>query len=505
MALPTLRCRPGVYRRLIAFAPLALALLLPLAASGEGDGPSAPRPYAVTRVVIDAGHGGHDHGCSGKHSREKHVALDIALKVGGYIQEQLPDVEVIYTRTTDVFVELHERAAIANRAHADVFISIHCNANTSTRPYGTETYVMGLHRNEANLDVAKRENAVITLEDDYNQHYDGFDPHDPTAHIIFSLFQGAHLEQSIELAGRIEEQFAERVGRKSRGVKQAGFLVLYKTTMPAVLIETGFLTNPGEENFLASEEGKVYMASAIFRAFRDYKLHTEAKGLVAPSGETPLASAGTPTPTPAPAPAPVPVAQTAAETAPETVAETPPSPADTRPDEPAEATAQTTAATDAPAEPAEPVAEPDPVAEPEPADPLPAVTEPVADAAAELPPSGEARPAPPEEAPAAFAEQAETAPVETVPPAATPSPGEPETVYRIQVYASHRKYKSTDPLFQPLQGEDLYRAQEGNLYKYMVGRFATRPEAEAKQAELRERGYHDCFIVTQRFAVLAAQ
>jgi hypothetical protein len=136
---------------------------------------------------------------------------------------------------------------------------------------------------------------------------------------------------------------------------------------------------------------------------------------------------------------------------------------------------------------------------------LPPVTEPVAEAAAELPPSGEARPAPPEEAPAAFAEQAETAPAETVPTAATPSPGEPETVYRIQVYASHRKYKSTDPLFQPLQGEDLYRAQEGNLYKYMVGRFATRPEAEAKQAELRERGYHDCFIVTQRFAVLAAQ
>ncbi|MFT7587916.1 MAG: N-acetylmuramoyl-L-alanine amidase [Limisphaerales bacterium] len=242
------------------------------ASSSTGDSQSA-----VTTVVIDAGHGGHDAGCSGKHSKEKHVALDIALRLGTYIEEKIPGVKVIYTRKTDVFIELHERAAIANRANADVFISIHCNANGATSAYGTETYVMGLHKNSANLDVAKRENDVVLLEDNYNSHYDGFDPNSATAHIIFTLFQHAYLGQSISLASKIEDQFAKRVSRKSRGVKQAGFLVLYKTTMPSVLIETGFLSNIKEENFLDSDNGKDLMASAIFRAFRDYKVEMDAK------------------------------------------------------------------------------------------------------------------------------------------------------------------------------------------------------------------------------------
>ena len=422
------------------------------APSGVPAEPAAPL-YKVRKVVIDAGHGGHDHGCSGVQSKEKHVALQIALKVGAYIEKNLPDVEVIYTRKTDVFVELYERAAIANRADADVFISIHCNANPNTSPYGTETYVMGLHRNEANLGVAKRENDVVLLEDDYNHHYDGFDPNSPNAHIIFSLFQGAHLEQSIELAGRIEEQFSERVGRKSRGVKQAGFLVLYKTTMPAVLIETGFLTNATEEIFLASDQGMDLMASAIFRAFRDYKVHTEARANV---NAEPVAIAESGTQVPAQLP-------------------------DQKPAE-------------------KPEARPQPIATEQPA-PKPAAQQPAAKPAAQQP-----APKPAAQTPAATPASTPAATPATT-PAATPTlataEAAPLVVYRVQIYVSSRKLASTDPLFKPLNGEKLYRTQQGTLYKYSVGHFATAEEAAAKKAQLRTGAYPDAFIVAQEAANLA--
>ncbi len=228
-------------------------------------------PYVLKTVVIDAGHGGYDQGCSGSSNKEKTVALNLALKLGALIEKNYPDVKVIYTRKTDVFVELYERAAIANRNNADLFICIHCNANPSTSPTGTETYVMGLHKTEANLNVAKRENDVILMEDDYNQHYDGFDPNNPASHIIFSLNQHAFMDQSILFASSVEKYFKSNANRSSRGVKQAGFLVLWKTTMPSVLIETGFLTNSSEEKFLGSEGGQNTMAESIFYAFRDYK------------------------------------------------------------------------------------------------------------------------------------------------------------------------------------------------------------------------------------------
>lgn len=227
--------------------------------------------YKLKTVVIDAGHGGQDYGCNGKNSYEKNVALNIALKLGAQIQEKYPDVKVIYTRKTDVFVELYERAAIANRNKADLFICIHCNANPSTSPYGTETYVMGLHKTEANLNVAKRENDVILMEDDYDQHYDGFDPNNPASHIIFSLNQHAYMDQSILFASKVEDYFKDDAKRSSRGVKQAGFLVLWKTAMPSVLIETGFLTNTTEEKFLVSGDGQDKIAGCILRAFSDYK------------------------------------------------------------------------------------------------------------------------------------------------------------------------------------------------------------------------------------------
>lgn len=229
----------------------------------------------VDKVVIDAGHGGKDPGALGRRSKEKDIALTIALKTGKYIEEKLPDVEVIYTRKTDKFVELHKRADIANKNEADLFISIHCNAHHSSQPYGTETYVMGLHKSEENLEVAKKENSAILLEDNYREEYDGFDPDSDEGYISLTLFQSEHLDQSIEMADMVQNQFRERVGLKDRSVRQAGFLLLYRTTMPGVLIETGFLSNKKDESFLLSNKGQTYIASAIFRSFRDYKQEME--------------------------------------------------------------------------------------------------------------------------------------------------------------------------------------------------------------------------------------
>jgi N-acetylmuramoyl-L-alanine amidase len=237
--------------------------------------------FAYT-VVIDAGHGGHDSGCLGVTKvKEKDVALSIALKLGALIEEQLPEVSVVYTRKTDVFLELHERAEVANSAKADLFICIHCNSacrfDKAKRKevcnpviQGAETYVMGLHKTEANLEVAKRENNVILLEKDYTTHYEGFDPNSSEANIIFSLYQNTFMEQSLNFASMVQEQLGVK-GRSSRGVKPAGFWVLFKTTMPSVLIETGFLSHPEEERFLASTDGQQTMASGIFRAFRQYR------------------------------------------------------------------------------------------------------------------------------------------------------------------------------------------------------------------------------------------
>ncbi|GAB4248326.1 MAG: N-acetylmuramoyl-L-alanine amidase [Vicingaceae bacterium] len=232
--------------------------------------------FGVKKVVIDAGHGGHDGGCQGAFSNEKDVALAISLKLGKYIEENFEDVEVIYTRKTDVFIPLYERAKIANKANADLFICIHANAGSKTA-YGCETYVMGLHKTESNLKVAQRENASILLEEDYETKYSDFDPNSPESYIAIALRQNAFLDQSLSLAAKIQKQFKERVGRHDRGVKQAGFLVLHQTAMPSVLIETGFLTNPEEEKFLNSEIGQDYMASAVYRAFKEYKKELEVK------------------------------------------------------------------------------------------------------------------------------------------------------------------------------------------------------------------------------------
>jgi N-acetylmuramoyl-L-alanine amidase len=232
----------------------------------------------VKKVVIDAGHGGKDPGNLGTsryQTREKDVALKVALKLGAYIKENLPDVEVIYTRTNDRFVELHERAAIANRNKADLFISIHCDAFTNPQAFGASSYVMGKGQSDKQMRVAIQENSVITLEDNFEEKYEGFDPNRPETYIALSLYQNAFLEQSVAFAQEVQDQFRERAKRKDRGVKQQPLVVTSRTTMPAVLIELGFLTNNAEEDFLQSESGQNIMASALFRAFRTYKQNRE--------------------------------------------------------------------------------------------------------------------------------------------------------------------------------------------------------------------------------------
>lgn len=252
------------------------AILLAITLLNSSSTVIPPPEFKLDVIVIDAGHGGKDHGTSGKIIKEKDLALKIALKVGKHIEKNVPGVKVIYTRKDDRYLPLDERADIANRNKADLFICIHANANKNARAFGTETYVMGLHVDDNNLSVAKRENSVILLDENYEERYEGFDPNSPESYILFTLTQSAYQSSSLSFAQKVEDQFKKRVGRVSRGVKQAGFLVLWRTTMPSVLIETGFLSNSPEEKFLATDEGQELIASGIYRAFKEYKSEVES-------------------------------------------------------------------------------------------------------------------------------------------------------------------------------------------------------------------------------------
>jgi N-acetylmuramoyl-L-alanine amidase len=266
--------RPG---RVFLISMICFFITLPFL-SGQENGIK----NTLKTVVIDAGHGGKDPGAVGRLAKEKDIALAIALKVGALIEEHVGDVKVLYTRKTDVFVELHERANIANKAEADLFISIHVNANSNPVPLGTSSHVLGLHRAGENFDVAVRENSVILLEDDHETRYQGFDPTSLESYIIFSVMQNTYLKHSIEFASYVQDQFRERSRRKDRGVEQNGFLVLAQTAMPGVLIETGFISNPEEEKFLMSEYGQDLIASAIYRAFKQYKIRIEENSKFTP-------------------------------------------------------------------------------------------------------------------------------------------------------------------------------------------------------------------------------
>jgi N-acetylmuramoyl-L-alanine amidase len=224
-------------------------------------------------VVLDAGHGGKDPGNlgTGRYKKtEKDISLDVAQRVGKYINDNFPDIEVVYTRKGDTYPTLNERVQIANKANADLFISIHCNANDNKSALGVETFVMGLHKSEESLNTAMKENASIFLEEDHESVYGGFDPKSPDTYIALSLRENVFMDQSLTLAKSVQEQFRTRVGRKDRGVKQAGFWVISYTNMPSILVELGFLTNESEEDFLHSDDGKTYLSSSIYRAFKEF-------------------------------------------------------------------------------------------------------------------------------------------------------------------------------------------------------------------------------------------
>lgn len=233
---------------------------------------SAQKDGKTFKVVIDAGHGGKDPGCLGTYSREKDVALDVALKTGKLISDNCPNVKVIYTRNTDVFVELYNRAKIANSHHADLFISFHCNANDNHSAHGVETYVMGLSKSAQNLAVARAENSAMLKEEGYKDNYAGFNPDSPESAVMFSLYSSAYLNNSILLADKVQKNLVATTHLLNRGVKQAPYWVLWSVSMPSILIEMGFLSNPTEEKYLNDEQHKKEIAGAIYRAFSSYYL-----------------------------------------------------------------------------------------------------------------------------------------------------------------------------------------------------------------------------------------
>lgn len=223
-------------------------------------------------LVIDAGHGGHDPGAIGRNVKEKNINLKVALKLGKLVEQNLPDVRVVYTRDRDIFIPLHRRAEIANNAKADLFVSIHTNslASRNSRISGAETYTLGLHRTQENLEVAQKENSVILIEDDYKQQYAGFNPNSAESYIIFEFLQDKYMAQSVNLAQLVQRQFRNN-GRQDKGVHQAGFLVLRETSMPSILVELGYITNPTEASFLISENGSTTMARSIYTAIANYR------------------------------------------------------------------------------------------------------------------------------------------------------------------------------------------------------------------------------------------
>lgn len=255
-------------KKIFSLIIISIALFsLPLTTKAD----QAPAGKTFT-VVLDAGHGGKDPGAIGRISREKNINLSVALALGKLIEKNCPDTRVIYTRKSDVFIPLDRRAQIANKAKANLFISIHTNAMPGKKiARGTETYTMGMARAQENLDVAKRENSVILVEDDYKTRYEGFDPRSSESYIIFELMQDKYMEQSVSLARNIQREFKSTAKRADRGVHQAGFLVLRATTMPSVLVELGYITTADEERYLNSAQGISKLSESLYNAFTKYK------------------------------------------------------------------------------------------------------------------------------------------------------------------------------------------------------------------------------------------
>ena len=229
----------------------------------------------ITKIVIDAGHGGEDPGALGSKGKEKDVTLIVALELGKLITENCPDVEVIYTRKTDVFIPLYNRSKIANDKHADLFISIHCNSSDNKSANGVETFVMGLHKTESNLEVARKENAAMLLEKDYKNTYGNFNPNSPESYVIFSLYSNAYLESSVQLASKVQKNLLKCTHFRDRQVQQAGFWVLHKVAMPSILVELGFISNKNEEAQLLDPTFQKALAASLCNAFIEYKNQVE--------------------------------------------------------------------------------------------------------------------------------------------------------------------------------------------------------------------------------------
>lgn len=472
-----------------------------------------PPGYRIKTIVIDAGHGGKDPGCLGANSREKHIALAIAQSFARQLRTRHPDVQVILTRDDDTFIPLDERAAIANRAQADLFVSIHCNYMPGSRATdGSETYVMGLHTAQHNLDVAKRENESILLEEDYEKKYD-YDPNSSEGHILLSLYQNVHLDQSILFANFVEHKIKELTGRRSRGVKQAGFVVLKETTMPSVLVEAGFLSSPKEEANLLSPEGQEVTALALVEAFGDYREFVES-GSVAVVESEPVAVSSPQSAVRRPEPA-----------------SAPPPPRATPP------TARPVAAYTPAFERETAVAKADERLEVMPVQYIPRGVDPVADnrvpenvPRSAMTPAPSFRPAPAPVPVAQPAKSATTAPPPrpsesiaiaptayhydpartirpTSPPAATTTakpPGdhtgvaadpEIELNYAVQLAASSRTIDLREGKWAAIGDFAVEVDQEDRLYKYRVKGMRTYEAAEAALRSLRDRGFPDAFLV----------
>ncbi len=483
---------------------LIIALLAPFSLHAAGE--------KVSTIVIDPGHGGKDAGAVGKNCYEKDIALKVALKFGELINQNFPDVKVIYTRKDDRFVELRQRGRIANQNHADLFVSIHCNSTDGKEAKGVETWIMGNHKNDANLKVAQLENSAILQEQNHEENYDNFDPNSPDAYIIFSLYQNAFMDQSLGFAAKIQDQYGQRVPSPNRGIKQAGFLVLWACALPSVLTEIGFISNPTEEKFLNSEDGQLKIATSLFNAFKEYKYQVEGFNNQA---EAKKPAAEPAKPAVAPAKPAVEPAKPAAE---------PAKPA-AEPAKPAAEPAKPAAEPAKPAvEPAKPVAEPvKPAAEP--AKPAADTTRPAAkptdipsaasvlndtahtqavpeSAAPEQPASPKpdtvqpqpAAPAVPAmETPAPDTAQTEAV-IESPAPDLEPASA-PRLVFKIQ-FASSSTDKALDaPEFKNLNLPVLSKYEDNGLFKYCCGEADTPEAAQQILRQVQEAGFKDAFMV----------
>lgn len=441
---------------------LIIALLAPFSLHAAGE--------KVSTIVIDPGHGGKDAGAVGKNCYEKDIALKVALKFGELINQNFPDVKVIYTRKDDRFVELRQRGRIANQNHADLFVSIHCNSTDGKEAKGVETWIMGNHKNDANLKVAQLENSAILQEQNHEENYDNFDPNSPDAYIIFSLYQNAFMDQSLGFAAKIQDQYGQRVPSPNRGIKQAGFLVLWACALPSVLTEIGFISNPTEEKFLNSEDGQLKIATSLFNAFKEYKYQVEGFNNQAeakkPTAE-PTKPAAEPTkPAVEPAKPVVEPAKPAADTT---------RPAAKPTDIPSAAsvlndTAHTQAVPEsaAPEQPASP--KPDTV-QPQPAAPaVPAMETPAPDTA-----------------------QTEAV-IESPAPDLEPASA-PRLVFKIQ-FASSSTDKALDaPEFKNLNLPVLSKYEDNGLFKYCCGEADTPEAAQQILRQVQEAGFKDAFMV----------